>query len=441
MNILKAAVLMALLVSVLPVTRQAAPFLFLGGSLLLLGRAGLVHAGNALLCLLLLKMAQGKRGRKLILYAGAALEAAFMLAMRSRVAGLSYTGLMLIGLLIEGAKTDVTADPALLGAALYYPCLHVGPIVSLPELRETLRRPDRLTWARLARGLHRICLGLFKKTVVADRLAPLVDAVFSAPDAFCASAVRGALLFYALALYMDFSGAMDIVVGLSALVGIDLPENFRRPYLARSFGEYWRRWHITMGAWFRTYVFYPLAACPVLMNCAAFGMRHAKGLCQRRMASILMPLLLTWSLTGLWHGLSFHYLAWGLANGLLILLEAGLGERKRGPAWIGITFFVLLLIRVLFRAPSLCAAGCFYRCLLWGGGSGSIAAYLDGKDLFAVAAGTILLGCREIREERGAGQPGPALCLCMSAALLFLSALFGVYGPGYSAAEFYYGRF
>ncbi len=214
---------------------------------------------------------------------------------------------------------------------------------------------------RIGRGLVRILWGAAKKLLVADRLAPALGLLFGAQ----AADYRGGWVFlgmvlYALRLYADFTGGIDMALGVGELFGVTMPENFDRPYLSKNIEEYWTRWHMTMGSWFRDYVFYPLNVSKTFLKWTkALRARFGNGFLSR------LPLygatLVTWLLTGVWHGAGWNFALWGLTNGVVIIISLtlkplydrfhsrfpGLKERKGyGVFEVIRTFLLMCLIRL-----------------------------------------------------------------------------------------------
>lgn len=414
-----------------------------------------------------------------LLFAASALHVFFLVLFHGRWPGLSFLTLIFIAYEADvcRGKTAAEKNPLRLGAfVLYFPQISQGPVSRYDRLAPQIfaggrTAPDakkdgpsakegagRDVWEDTVAGLMRILWGLLKKLVLADRLAVYVGQVYENSQSYAAEAVWLAVFLYAIQIYADFSGCMDMVLGISRLFGIHPEENFRRPYLARSFEEYWKRWHITMGAWFREYVFYPLAVNGRMLTWSQKLASHFKKDAVCRAVTVAGPLLITWLCTGFWHGFGVHYVLWGLANGLLILWETCRPARNRGQGaghvWpVFRTFFVLTLVRVLFRADSTGAAFSVYgRLWHFGEGAGILAAGLDGADLAVVLVSIVILTAVDLWEEYGRPrfdrqgfELSPALRGVLRFALCFAGAaallIFGVYGPGYHPAEFFYSRF
>ncbi len=228
----------------------------------------------------------------------------------------------------------------------FFPQLVAGPIVRARQFLPQLDRRPAASERRTGSGLYRVLKGLTKKVFIADLLGRfMVDPVFAGPAGY--GAVWGLLAVYAFKfqIYNDFSGYSDIAIGCGRLLGYELPENFRSPYKARSIADYWKRWHITLGAWFRDYLFFPLGG-------TRKGEMHT-----------LVNLLLVMGLVGLWHGASWTFVVWGLYYGVLMCLARvrklmfgqGGGEASLFGAAARV-FFVFNLTAVaalFFRAPDL----------------------------------------------------------------------------------------
>ena len=248
-------------------------------------------------------------------------------------------------------KVGVCRDP--LKFALYiafFPQLVAGPIVKARDFLPQLDEPRRPDGERLYHGLTQFFLGMFKKAVLADHLAVYVDAVYAAPGAYSSAAVWLAVLAYALQIYLDFSGYSDMALGAARCLGYDLPVNFDMPYTARSVGEFWQRWHISLSTWLKEYLYIPLGG-------------NRRGL--RR---TLVNLMLTMALGGLWHGASLTFVAWGAIHGLALCAHRLWSRRfaplpgllRRTGAALLTSLFVALTW-VLFRAETFAQAGAVYR--------------------------------------------------------------------------------
>jgi alginate O-acetyltransferase complex protein AlgI len=229
--------------------------------------------------------------------------------------------------------------------ATFFPHLVAGPIVRYEEIAdqlvERMTRPERFT--AFAEGFPRFALGLTKKVLVADIVAPLADAAFALPDGEVTfrTAWIGALA-YTVQIYFDFSGYSDMAIGLGQMFGFRLPENFDRPYSAVSVTDFWRRWHMTLSRWFRDYLYIPLG-----------GNRGGSVATYRNLAIVFLA-------TGLWHGAAWTFVVWGAYHGVLLVLERATGWAKPVRTDVGavafrrvVTLLAVIVGWVFFRAVDL----------------------------------------------------------------------------------------
>jgi D-alanyl-lipoteichoic acid acyltransferase DltB (MBOAT superfamily) len=232
----------------------------------------------------------------------------------------------------------------------FFPQLVAGPIERSGSLLPQLREQHLFDYDRVVAGLRLMLWGLFKKVVVADRLALMVDTAYGHSDGLPGPLLILATVCFAFQIYCDFSGYSDIAVGAARVMGYRLRINFIRPYAARSMGDFWRRWHISLSTWFRDYVYLPL------------GGGHV------RMPRLWFNVLAVFTLSGLWHGANWTFLAWGLYHGILFAvgrttrpvreaLAAWMGAksmpRTRAFAQWALTFTLVLVGWVFFRAESI----------------------------------------------------------------------------------------
>jgi len=247
-------------------------------------------------------------------------------------------------------QTPAQRHPTRLGLYLaFFPKLIAGPITRYTSFAAQLveRRTDV---QRLASGVQRFIVGLAKKLILANSLSVTADWAFALPAGeLTLSAAWVGIVCYTLQIYFDFSGYSDMAIGVGRILGFELPENFNYPYVSRSIREFWRRWHITLGAWFRDYLYLPLG-----------GNRRSP-------ARTYLNLVIVFFLCGLWHGAAWTFILWGLLHGALLALERTRFGRllARLPAAIS-HLYVLLAISigwVFFRAESLAAAWHYLACM------------------------------------------------------------------------------
>lgn len=225
----------------------------------------------------------------------------------------------------------------------FFPQLIAGPIVRFQDISAELAS-RKATLNDITEGLKRFLLGLFKKVLVADQLSGAISS-WGTPSTVALHWMIA--IAYTLQIYYDFSAYSDMAIGMGRLFGFHLPENFNYPYISRSITEFWRRWHMTLGSWFRDYVYIPLGGS------------------RRGLKRTMINLLIVFALTGLWHGIGWQFLSWGLFYGILLVLEKSflLKWMERWPAWIRHCYTMLMVILgfVIFRSTSLPGAWTFLR--------------------------------------------------------------------------------
>lgn len=198
----------------------------------------------------------------------------------------------------------------------YFPQIVQGPIGRYDQLAGSLIDKNSFRYKNLKHGAILMLWGYIKKLVIADRIAPFVTTVCKAPEQYDGSIIVAAILFYAIQLYADFSGGIDIVSGVSQMFGVKLAPNFMRPYFARSLGDFWRRWHISLGAWMRDYVFYPFARLKIVIKICKKIKNIHKGF------AVAFPGMIgnivVFFIVGIWHGAEWRYIFWGLYNGIIL---------------------------------------------------------------------------------------------------------------------------
>lgn len=209
----------------------------------------------------------------------------------------------------------------------FFPQILQGPIGRYSRLAGQLFEGHPFDWQRLERGLIRIAWGYFKKMVIADNAALYVNAIFDHYDTLPGYGILGVLM-YSAQLYADFSGGIDIVLGIAEIFGITLDENFRQPFFSVSITDFWHRWHITLGTWMKDYVFYPISLSGWMSRFGKF--------CRRKMNKDLgraLPIcianILVFLIVGIWHGPAWHYIVYGLYNGVIIAISGLLAKPYR----------------------------------------------------------------------------------------------------------------
>ena len=207
----------------------------------------------------------------------------------------------------------------------WFPQLLEGPINRYDAMKISLFQDHGWDAQRAYESLLLILFGLFKKYAIAEQLAPLISQMFDQVDVqIPGSAVALGILLYSAQQYADFSGGIDIVIGVAKLFGVSMTPNFRQPYFATSLGDFWRRWHISLGAWMRDYVFYPFALLKCMQKLGKWFSGHFHGKWGRHLGRTVpacIANIVVFLIVGIWHGAEEHYLAWGLYNGLIIAMS------------------------------------------------------------------------------------------------------------------------
>lgn len=345
--------------------------------------------------------------------------------------GISYFTLQLISYNVDIYKEKYPPEKNLYRFALfvtYMPHLLMGPIERYDSMAPALFENRRMTWEGFYRGLARILWGLFKKFVIASRVALIVGAISGNTEAYTGAYALCAVLLYSVQLYSDFSGGIDMVLGISEILGIRMHENFRTPYFSQTVKEFWNRWHITLGAWLKDYVYIPLG-----------GSRKGK-------IRTTINVIITFLVSGLWHGV--QYLLWGVFNGIFVAF----GNKLKTP-WKAVnctvTFLLISLLWAFFVWPDMLTATNML---------GSIFTTFNYTDLFAnigtmglTSGDWIVLGAAclvlLVTDWRITGltawfrRSRPWVKTAVICTLGLIVLVFGMYGIGFEADAFIYGGF
>ena len=318
---------------------------------------------------------------------------------------------------------------------LYYPQLVAGPIERPQYLLPQLHSSKDFSVSNFVDGLKLMLWGFFKKVVIADRLTVLVDLVYQDPASFSGPMLLLAMIFFSFQIYCDFSGYTDIARGASQVMGIRLMLNFKRPYLASSLTDFWRRWHISLSSWFRDYVYIPLGGNRVSLPRS------------------YVNLFTVFILSGFWHGAAWTYIIWGLLHGIGVSVEKWVGKtHKTDPGILrrAATFLLVSIAWVYFRATSLTSANQFLKGLTRGWSLNQFRFDIQGvgdhgfypmEFLISVFLCLILLVIEALEEERSfnlrLGKVSPALRI----ALYYLGIVFVLIFGKFSQEKFIYFQF
>ena len=385
--------------------------------------------------------------------------------------GISFYTFQTVGYLMDVSRERAKPVKNIFKLGLFvsfFPQVIQGPISRFGELSKTLYNGNPLNTHDFSRGAQRVLWGFFKKLVIADRLAPALTVLTGNPDEFMGAYYLFSIGLYAIILFCDFTGGIDITIGVAEMFGIKLPENFNRPFYSKSIQEYWTRWHMTMYSWFRDYVFYPMSVGKRMLNLSKRARRIVGDSFGKRLP-IHISLLWVWFLTGLWHGATWNFIAWGLANGIVIMVSlelrplyerfhnkvTGVNKSKvYGAFQIFRTFWLMNMIRSFDIYEGVRNT---FRMML------SIVTDLNIGDFFArglsplglptedyIAAGVALLvvfwvswlgrGEVDFRDTINKKYSWPVRYIIYGV-ILFMVLVFGAFGFGYDPLQFIYFQF
>lgn len=382
--------------------------------------------------------------------------------------GISYYTLTMISYLMDSywGLFEVQKNPfKLIAYILYFPTLTSGPIMRYSDMKSHIYDGNKLEYKNICYGAQRIVWGIFKKLVIADRLAPFVNAMQSEQ---CEGLyVFVGVICYALQLYMDFSACMDIIIGVSELFGIKLPENFNTPLYATNLSEYWRRWHITLGLWVRDYVMNPVLKSKSIQK---LGKKTKKKLGKKwgKRIPVWIGMFCTWFCVGFWHGGTWTFI---FGSGLFFFVMI-VGSQILEPVWkwlikllhintksiVWLTWqrirtFILFSASISFSW----AASMSDAFALWKRGfsvfnpevlfNGDLFQYgLDGQDMLIVLAGLLIVLAVSIIQQKESvrdviSKYNIVVRWAIFIVLICFIIVFGTYGKGYNAGDFIYGAF
>lgn len=384
--------------------------------------------------------------------------------------GISFYTLQVVGYLVDVYWGISEAQPNAIKVALfgmYFPQISSGPIGRYHQLSATLYRENHFSYQDVCFGLQRIAWGVAKKMILAERLSGFVNGVFSSYSQYAGVYIWTAMLAFSLQLYADFSGNMDIVLGVSECFGIRLPENFRRPFFSRSIQEFWQRWHITMGEWLKDYVMFPV----LRSNCWKKLGKWTKTKWGRKASQQIttyLGMLVLWIVIGLWHGGSWKFLAQSLWSWLMIVLGqisqplsqkvlTALKIDQRSFSWkLFQCFRTLVLFSVgllFFRADSLTVGLHMLKSSftnfapvkvfseeflsLFGGGENMTVIFICILVLLLVAA----FQDKGYSIRKWVASQGLVFRWVLYYGLFFAIVIYGMYGSGYNSSDFVYRGF
>lgn len=256
--------------------------------------------------------------------------------------GISFYTFQSMGYAIDVYRKDIKASKdviSFLAFVSFFPHMVAGPIMRAKNLLPQFYKPRYFDYEYAVSGLQFLLLGFFKKVVIADNAAKLADTVFNTPSEFSGWSAAAGVLFFTIQIYCDFSGYSDMAVGIARLLGFDLMQNFRTPYLSLSIRAFWQRWHIALSTWFRDYLYIPLGGNRVVEAKRYFN------------------LFVTFLISGLWHGANYTFLVWGALHSIFMIVEDFISAHSKLKLpiffrWL-ITFCLVSFAWIFFRAKSM----------------------------------------------------------------------------------------
>lgn len=385
--------------------------------------------------------------------------------------GISFYTFQSTGYVIDIYRGKEVAERNIFKFALFvsfFPTIIQGPIERHCDLAKQLFEPHKYDYCRLCFGVQRMLWGYIKKLVIADRIVILTSQVFDSYqiNKYGTIIIFGAVLLSGIKVYADFSGGMDIVLGLCEILGIRLTENFARPYFATSISDFWKRWHITLGAWFKKYVFYSISLSK-RFNGIVKSMKKRFGNSAKYIPATLASLVVFW-IIGIWHGANWKYIFYGLYSAFWVSTGTLFQDvYKRGKAFFNIheerlswrifqvirtIFFVTIgryfsfakdatdafrMLKITFTKfdPWVLFDGTFYKL------------GLNEKNFRLMLFSILVMFVVDYLNERGTcirekiSEQGIIIRWGFYYLAVFFLIIFGIYGPGYSASDFVYMHF
>ncbi|MBR5418393.1 MAG: MBOAT family protein [Clostridiales bacterium] len=383
--------------------------------------------------------------------------------------GISFYTFQAVGYVIDVYRDRHEAQKNFFKYALFvgfFPQLVQGPISRYGDLSKELFTPHTFQGRVLERGLQRVIWGYFKKLVIADRILPAVNTMIDTPENFKGAYVFLVMMFYALELYADFTGGIDITIGIAEMLGIPVKENFERPFFSKNIAEYWRRWHITMGTWFTDYIFYPISVSGPMLKLSKWSRTHLPKKMGKRLP-VYLASFVVWFTTGIWHGASWNFIVWGLGNFVVIMISQELeplyakfhkkvntdGSTAYKSFQIGRTILLMSALRLFdcYRDVPLTFKmfGTMFTTWNWNTlGNGTLLHLgINRADYVILALGTILMFVVSMIARSGSVRDKMEKKIpfagrwAIFTVLLLVIVVFGAYGLGYDASQFIYNQF
>src|SRR5574344_1330335 len=384
--------------------------------------------------------------------------------------GISYYTLQAISYLVDVYREKIEADKNIGRVALFlsfFPQMIEGPIGRYNKLANQLYEGYDITYNTITYGSQLMLWGYFKKMIIADRTAMYANEVFNNYSQYSGLITILGIVCYTIQIYTEFSGGIDIIRGAAEIFGVQLDENFQRPFFSLLIDEFWRRWNITLGTWLKDYVFYPVSLSKLGMKITNFSVNKKSYI--SKIVPVLLPLLCVWLCNGFWHGSGWKYIIYGMYYFAIMLLGkllAPIGNwiikifriNTKAGSWkwfqiIRTTIFVCFGM-LIFRADSLSVAGQMFKSIfdvhnleMVFNGQAFLLGGTTVGDIIISIIGVILLFTTSLYREKGhsirddLGKKNLVFRWIVFYLLIFAIIIFGIYGKGYDVQSFIYGQF
>lgn len=384
--------------------------------------------------------------------------------------GISFYSLQAVAYLFDVYRQKIPADRNLMRLALFmsfFPQIMEGPICRYSDTAEALYEAPRMHYDNFVLGSQRILFGIMKKLVIADRLNLLIQNVYSEPKTYDGFVMALGAIGYTFQLYADFSGTMDLVIGAAQMFGINLPENFKRPFFAATISEFWKRWHITLGTWFKDYIFFPVSMSKPMKKLTS-NARKKLGNHYGPLIAGAVSLFCVWFCNGLWHGAGWNYIFFGMYHFVLILcgniiepsaikiaqkLHINRSAFPYRCIQIARTFILVCFGELFFRAEGLSKglkmfSKIFTDFTFTTLKDGSLFKFgMDKQDYIIIIVSAVLLFIIGVLQEKGIhirssiAKKNIAVQFAVYYALILFIIIFGAYGTGYVPLDPIYAGF
>lgn len=386
--------------------------------------------------------------------------------------GISYYTLQAISYIVDVYRGKIKAEKNFGKVALflaYFPQLIEGPIGRFDRLADQLYKPNEITYKTITYGSQLMLWGYFKKMVIADRVAMYVNYVFENYTEYTFLIIILAIVGYTLQIYAEFSGGIDIVRGASQIFGIELDKNFERPFFAKSIDEFWRRWNITLGAWLKEYIFYPVSLSKVSLKITGISNKYFKKSNFSKVSAVALSLFCVWLGNGIWHGAGWKYIVYGLYYYSIMMLGkifAPLGDKLIKVFKIKTDVFSYKLWQILrttgfvcigmliFRADNLKVAFNMFKSIFKVNhlerifnGEAFLLGGIKVQDIIILIVSSLIMLYISIKQEKGIkiretlAKQNILFRWIILYGVIFSIIIFGIYGEGYNVQSFIYGGF